>query len=984
MTAARPQTWLLAFLAVYVVLSAAACFWAHRRGRLALLAPTLLSALLSLGLAALGGAVLVWQVALPRFLISGQALLQQALASNLEGSLAMRFGETVLVLEKPQWLLPIALCPWLLPGLFTSLTDMSRKQLVLQYAVRCALVCTVCAALSSPALLSQSHKLSVVALCDVSDSVSDSQLHRIGQQVEKLRTETRQRGDELHVVRFGAEPRLLPLPADGVPLGPLRPAKSASDVQPSSSNLQAAMQFAYGLFSPGTVRKMLLFSDGNQTEGDVLGEAAQAARRGLPVYPFPLLSSDSPEVLVRELRLSNSGGAQLKVGAPFALEVEVYSNVPQPAQIALLQNGVPNPEDSIREVHLSTGKNLFRFRSEPKAPGALTYTAVLEKPKAGQPLLDSVGKNNRATLSLLAKGKPRVLYIEGESAAKGYLSQALLRENIEVETRGPYGLPTAAKDFLPFDLVLLSDVPATLVGQNSMLALQAYVRDLGGGFVMLGGENSFGSGGYQGTQLEKLLPVRFEQEKKREQPSLAIALCIDRSASMNGPKLELAKDAARAAAEVLQPDDLISIVAFDSQAIPLVRLQKAQNRVRISTDIARLTSGGGTQLLPPLNEAYQQLVSANAKIKHVILLTDGQAEYQGIIELVDQMIQNKITVSTVGVGAGADQTLLTSIAEHGGGRFYFTQDASSVPKIFTKETTQVSKSALIEEKVVPKIRKYVELLDGVGIENAPALRGYVATKPKPLAEVILETPTGEPLLARWRQGLGQAVAYTSDAKNRWAVDWLRWPGYAKFFAQLVRSSMRHDGQRSGHGYDLQVTSAPPFVQVRVDAISSDDHFMSDLHTELEVLSPDTDGLGLVTGKGRVLHSQDMTLVAPGRYQAEFRLADTGAFLLRAVHRGAPQGFGKGPVVAESFGALSLPYPREYLALPPDHELLRQIANHSGGHLLAENDTSWNAAQPGVPFLRPLWPKLLVLATVLLLLDVLLRRLRLFGYRPLSL
>jgi Ca-activated chloride channel family protein len=83
------------------------------------------------------------------------------------------------------------------------------------------------------------------------------------------------------------------------------------------------------------------------------------------------------------------------------------------------------------------------------------------------------------------------------------------------------------------------------------------------------------------------------------------------------------------------------VVAFDSQAIPLVRLQRAQNRIRIATDIARLTAGGGTQLLPPLNEAYQQLVSANAKIKHVILLTDGQAEYQGIVELTDQMVQKQ-------------------------------------------------------------------------------------------------------------------------------------------------------------------------------------------------------------------------------------------------------------------------------------------------------------------------------------------------------
>ena len=112
------------------------------------------------------------------------------------------------------------------------------------------------------------------------------------------------------------------------------------------------------------------------------------------------------------------------------------------------------------------------------------------------------------------------------------------------------GLPSNAKDLLGFDLLPLSDVSATLVSQAQMLAIESFVRDYGGGFVMAGGENSFGSGGYQGTQLEKVLPVRFEQEKKRDQPTLALVLAIDRSGSMSGRKLELAKDAARATAVV--------------------------------------------------------------------------------------------------------------------------------------------------------------------------------------------------------------------------------------------------------------------------------------------------------------------------------------------------------------------------------------------------------------------------------------------------
>ena len=990
----------------YAALSAALLALAYRRGGARLLAVTAAAAVTTAVLFAAGYVLLgvgLWQ---PRALHAGDAALGPALRAALGRSLSLRLGGQVLVVAQPQALLLLAFLPWLWPALRVTLTDMSRLQLGLQLGLRSLLATALVLALGRPALLGERAKVSAVALVDVSDSMSEQQLAAAGQAVEELRRLAAQRGDELHLVTFGGRPRLLPLPPADQPLPPLRdpgsrpgagegppgPGPAAARTDPSATNLQAALQLSYGLHSPDTLPRVLIFSDGNQTEGDVLAEAQAARARGVRVGYFPLAAEPQPEVLVRELRLAGGPDAdtQLKVGAPFTLEAEIYASPAQRARVTLYQNDVENPGDGHRDLELAPGRNLVRFRSEPQTPGYVNYRVKVsaippaDEPKA-PPLRDLFAGNNQALLSLAVKGRPRVLYIEGDPPSRGYLEQALTHENIDVEARNPYGLPRSVKELLPYDLVLLSDTSATLVGQAQMLAIESYVRDYGGGFIMTGGENSFGSGGYQGTQLEKLLPVRFDQEKKRDQPSLGLVLCIDRSGSMSGPKLELAKDAARATAELLGADDLIGVVAFDSQATPLVRLQRAQNRVRISSDISRLVAGGGTQLLPPLQEAYQQLVSAPAKIKHVILLTDGQAEYQGIIDLVDQMVASKITVSTVGVGSGADQTLLTAIAEHGNGRFYYTQDANSIPKIFTKETTQVARSALVEERVRPQVQKYVELLDGVGIEGAPPLRGYVATKPKPLAEVILVSPQGEPLLARWRQGLGQAVAFTSDVKNRWAVDWLRWPGYAKFWAQLVRSTMRHDARARGQGYELQAVSTPPYVKVRVDAVASDDRFVSSLDTQLEVIAPTAGLPGLPGGKGEVVLRAPMQVTAPGRYEAELRLPRTGAFLLRAIHRSkAAQPGAVGPVVAESWGTLALSYPREYLALPPDLELLSRVAAASLGTRYASAAAALDPGDEKIRYLRALWTWLCGAAIGLLLLDVLLRRVRMFGYRPLSL
>src|SRR5262249_32924364 len=143
-----------------------------------------------------------------------------------------------------------------------------------------------------------------------------------------------------------------------------------------------------------------------------------------------------------------------------------------------------------------------------------------------------------------------------------------------------------------------------------------------------------------------------------------------------------------------------------------------------------------------------------------------------------------------------------------------------------------------EEAVGVHVQKHVELLDGVGIESAPPLRGYVSTKPKPLSEVILTSDLGEPILARWRVGLGQAVAFPSDVQDRWAGGWLKWPGYARFWAHLVRSTMRHQPGAGSSGYELSVDVDPPRAHVSVDAVGADDRFVSGLDTVLEVIDPE--------------------------------------------------------------------------------------------------------------------------------------------------
>ncbi|HEY4056266.1 MAG TPA: VWA domain-containing protein, partial [Kofleriaceae bacterium] len=427
---------------------------------------------------------------------------------------------------------------------------------------------------------------------------------------------------------------------------------------------------------------------------------------------------------------------------------------------------------------------------------------------------------------------------------------------------------------------------------------------------------------------------------------------------------EAAKESARVTTEVLSPNDYIAVVAFDSEAQVFVRPQRAANRSRISADISRLASGGGTNIYPGLKEAFEILSNINAKVKHVILLSDGEAPAEQIPELLQEMRSARITVSAVGV-QGADKNLLSMIADQGDGRLYMVEDIGALPRIFMKETQEAQKSQLVEDDIHVRIAKRVEAIEGTSVDSAPSLKGYVTTKPKPTAETILISDLGEPILARWRHGAGTSVAWTSDVKNRWAVNWIRWGGFPKFWAQVVRSSMRRKVYDS---YELTSKVADGRALVTVDAIDSADKFVNELDTKLEVIDPATN---------KVTQTLPMNQTAAGRYTADFKIQKYGSYLLKAVHQR------DGKTVAESMGAVALSYPLEYLRTTPDPEPLRHAAQVSGGTDQAPPSSVWETHGESVKYTQDLWPFVLIGVAGLFLLDLYAKRVRLFGYRTIK-
>ena len=385
--------------------------------------------------------------------------------------------------------------------------------------------------------------------------------------------------------------------------------------------------------------------------------------------------------------------------------------------------------DAVREVDLHPGQNEVAFRTVVSERGTVELRAEVETALDGLEA-DRFRENDVFSRSATVIARPRVLILSPEPSRIEGFARVLAAAEIDPDVRTPRGIPDA---LAAFDMVVLANTPVDQVPADAEARIERYVRE-GGTLLVSGGEHALGPGGWQGTRLARILPVSLEGERRRDTPSLALALVIDRSGSMAGEKMELAKEAARATAEVLSPDDALLVIGFDSVAERFVPLQSAGNRAAIQRDIGRLSPRGGTAIFPALDAAYQDLAASHAANRHVILLTDGQTGESGLPELTAAMRAEGITVTTVGVGADVNRALLSELADLGGGRSYFTTDPSSVPRIFLSEATTMTQNSLVEEYVHAEQVTDVAYLRGIMWNQAPLLRGYVATQALPPAE----------------------------------------------------------------------------------------------------------------------------------------------------------------------------------------------------------------------------------------------------------
>jgi uncharacterized membrane protein len=883
---------------------------------------------------------------------------------NLEGVRLMPFGFSF---ANPEYLwLLLLLIPlvYVLGRVGGSGAAMNRRGRRLSIALRLMMVSLIVLSVANLQLVSTSDKLSTVFLLDNSDSMGaggKAQALDYAQKAIKGMKDNQQAG----VVVFGQDALVEKLVGKDKALGNI-------ENQPISSytNLAEAVRLGTALLPSDSQRRLVLVTDGNQNVDEVRNAAKIAAAAGVQIDVVNIARQDGPEVSVGNVQVPSN----LRQGEEFTLRVAVDSNYAGSGRLLILQDG---QVISDKPVELKQGANLFQEQLVAKSTGFVNYTAKVITGK------DTIEQNNEINAYSLVKGGPKILLIEGHPDQKeaANLEAALKQTGIEASTLPPERFP-GLSELAQYDSVIMVNVPASSLNAQNLSVLQSYVKDLGKGMVMVGGEESYGLGGYFRTPLEDMLPVELQLPSRLQTPSVAMVMVIDRSGSMadayNGPgsgvagiaKIELAKDAAYLAATQLSNTDQVGIVVFDTQAQWQVPIQVMGNPSNLVSPIGRIAPGGGTNVYSGFAPAVEELKKVTAKNKHIIIMTDGQdSENIDYSPLINDAARAGITVSTVGLGEDVNTNLLRNIAQRGNGRYTFVNDPGNLPKIFAKEAHLAARSYIVEESFTPAIADPSPIIKG--ISGVPELKGYVGTLAKSTATIALVTKRNEPLLAHWQYGLGRVAAWTSDAKGRWATNWLGWQEFPRFWSQVVRWSV---AENEAGGLQVQTKMVGNRIYVTADALSLDSQYLNGLEVKAKVVASNLSG-----------NQEEVTLVqtAPGHYEGYFTPKGAGSYIVNVQGAGQAQVSGatgnanQDVNLKQTVGAVAA-YSPEYKQLGNNLDLLKEIATLTGGRTL-------NLNQPELAFTndlsrttrqQELWMWLLLLAILLFPLDIAVRRIRL--------
>ncbi|MDP7005432.1 MAG: hypothetical protein QF718_04405 [Phycisphaerales bacterium] len=868
--------------------------------------------------------------------------------------------------DRPGWLVLLVL---LIPVIFLAWSGISRRgsngRAIASTVTRCIIVILLSVAISRPVWNKSGRGVSLVTILDRSHSIP-RQLQSEAVRVlgEWTSPERRSTDDRLAVISTGRDSVIGSMPDHLTVFEP-----PLNDPVAEATNLYKGVQLALAILPRDTSSRILLVSDGNETDGQVLAAADLAKASGVPIDVLPMKYEHDNEVMIEKI----IAPSQLRKGQLVPVRIILRSIGKSTGTLHLLRNGdeidlSPDVKDSGLPLSLESGVNAVVFDIPVNVGGPQKFEAMWVPNDS----TDTISANNTGVYVSFVAQSGRVMLVTQDPSTSSHLCDILVSSGLQVEVISPQEIPRDSIGFSSIDAVILVDVPRWSLDDLQEQHLFTFVHDLGGGLIMTGGPTSFGSGGWIGSQLEQAMPIRCEPPQSRKLSRGALALimhsCEMPEGNYWGQKM------AAAAIESLSELDYIGIIEYDwnggdgtvNNSGWTLPLQLAGDKVKALDAVNSLVFGDMQDFESPMQLAFDGLVDLDAAQRHVIIITDGDPIGPSQELLIDY--QNaEVTVSTVmvgGHGSATDKQKMEGIAVVTGGRFYLVDDPNMLPNIFIKEA-QLNSRSLIQEGDTWDVTMRQSVSGPIReIKSVPPINGYVVTGLKggfaetPL--VVYANDGEDPIFAWWHYGLGKSIAFTSDLGDRWSIQWPSWIGFPDFWEGCVRWSMR-----GAVPTNMMVTSRVEGERgiVDIEAIDEDEGFLNFLRSKAVVVDPN--------GEAKPISFKQS---GPGRYHAEFDAVNTGAWLVNISFQDA-----SGESTGRMSTAVTVPYPKEYSTTTHNSSLLQELASRTDGRVLSFDDLEFinlfdetDLEVPQSP--QSIWDLLAILAASMLIIDVAIRRL----------
>ncbi len=779
----------------------------------------------------------------------------------------------------------------------------------------------VIVALAEPSLPTSETKMAVAVLVDTSASVSDRDLEQASEIAASI---DKAKGRHLvSVIPFARATR----PLEQAEFAKGWQLKNTSGDSGRATDLEAGLREAVSALPAGLVGRIVLISDGKENRGSITRAAWQAQQLGVPVDTYALKGRPKPNLRVESLFLP----AIAFTGERFPIDLIVSSPKKTSGTVEVAADGRTLGSNA---VNLEAGENTLRVFSTLNTAGAIDLSGTLRTPDLGEVRFEQA----------LNVRKPKVLYVSDDSPGnETHLMGVFEAAQFDVKKVEN----SNASKLSEYQMIVFNNHNLEAIPAGRKLELESFVKQ-GGGLLVIGGEqNVFQEGKKEEDPLERALPAKLAPPRSPE--GTLVTLILDKSSSMEGRKMELARLAAIGVIENLRPVDTVGVLIFDNSFQWAVPIRKAEDRSSIKRLVAGVTPDGGTQIAPALSEAYRKTQPQRATFKHIVLLTDGISEEGDSINLAKEAAGERVTISTVGLGQDVNRAYLEKIASFAKGKSYFLNDPAGLEQILLRDVMEHTGSTAIERPIVPIVLKETEILEGVEMASAPALKGYVKFIAKPTADTILSIDKRDPLLARWQFGLGRSAVFASDAKARWAANWITWESYDRFWANLLRDLLPH----TQHG------------ESKLEYDSAGGNLVAEYRLAAHVPEPAPLPQLYAFGPDGYQKPMELKKVGPGVFRAAMNIGNRrGLFRVRPLQDMA------------AFPEIGLYRPEDELnEYGSDELLLKQVSTFTGGRFQPKPGDVFEGGGKSVATTVRLWPALLAFAIVANLLELTLRKWR---------